>query len=175
MKKGKIFTALMLVTAGIAATGCGAVSTNSAAIKTGDLQTEQNSIPEFITPDLSDDGTILVDTSILTAHPKYVNYDAGGTTVQMIAVKASDDSYRLSLNTCQSCNPSPRAYFKEKNGRLVCQNCGNTFTMDSVGSLSGGCNPMNIAYETTGDHLAVKKTDLNRYAEKFLSWKGPTE
>ena len=67
------------------------------------------------------------------------------------------------------------AYFKEENGRLVCQNCGNVFTMDSIGSIAGGCNPMNIEYEDTGDFLIVKATDLNAYVDTFTSWQGPTK
>ena len=89
-----------------------------------------------------ENGEISIDTDTLTSMPMYVNYDSNGTNIQLIAVKASDGTPRLSLNTCQVCNPSPRAYFKEQNGRLVCQNCGNVFTMDSVGETSGGCYPM---------------------------------
>ena len=130
---------------------------------------------QFIIPEISDDGNVLVDTSLITEHPKYVNYDADGTTVQLITVKTSDGSRRLSLNTCQACNPSPMAYFKEENGRLVCQNCGNAFNMDSIGSLTGGCNPMNIEYEDAGDFLIIKATDLDAYVDKFTSWQGPTK
>ncbi len=53
------------------------------------------------------------------------------------------------------CNPSPRAYFKEQNGRLVCQNCGNVFTTDSVGETTGGCNPMYIDYKNTDGKLTA--------------------
>ena len=94
---------------------------------------------------------------------------------QMIEVNASDGSSRLSLNTCQACSPSPRAYFKEENGRLVCQNCGNVFTMDSVGEAAGGCNPMNIAYNVEDKNLTVNAADLDRFAGNFASWSGPVE
>ena len=40
----------------------------------------------------------------------YFDYDAEGTTVQVFAVRASDGTVRLALNTCQVCNGSPYAY-----------------------------------------------------------------
>lgn len=121
------------------------------------------------------DGKITISKSELTNHPLYVNYDSKGTTIQLIAVKASDNSARVSLNTCQSCNPSPLAYFKEQNGRLVCQNCGNVFKMDSVGALSYGCNPMSIPYQVSGNSVTVKTSDLDSYAAQFKNWKGPVK
>ncbi len=135
---------------------------------------ENATVNSFITP-TAENGEISVDTDSLSEHPIFVNFDSNGTIIQLIAVKASDGSPRLSLNTCQACNPSPKAYFKEENGRLVCQNCGNIFTMDSVGSTSGGCNPMNIAYEISDDKITVKTADLDAYANSFSLWSGPTE
>lgn len=93
----------------------------------------------------------------------------------MIAVNASDGSARLSLNTCQTCNPSPKAYFKERSGKLVCQNCGNVFKMDSVGGTAGGCNPMNIQYTVAGGKITVNTADLDSHAKQFSSWSGPVE
>lgn len=127
---------------------------------------------KFITPAVKD-GKITISKAELSNHPLYVNYDSKGTTVQLIAVKASDNSARVSLNTCQACNPSPRAYFLEQNGRLVCQNCGNVFKMDSVGKSSFGCNPMSIPYEVSGNSVTVKTSDLDSFAVKFKNWKGP--
>lgn len=61
------------------------------------------------------------------------------------------------------------------NGRLVCQNCGNVFTMDSVGKTTGGCNPMNISYKVVDGNLTIKTADIDKYADKFTTWKGPVE
>lgn len=136
--------------------------------------TENDTVTGYVTPTV-ENGEILIDTEALTEKPLYINYDSNGTNIQMIAVKASDGSARLSLNTCQACNPSPKAYFVEEDGKLVCQNCGNVFTMDSVGEASGGCNPMNIDYKVIDAKLTVKTADLDTYADKFTSWGGPVE
>lgn len=163
MKKRKIVKILLLAAAMAALTACG--NTNAE---------EKAATAAYVTPTV-ENGEIVIDTDTLTDHALYINYDANGTNIQMIAVNASDGSARLSLNTCQACNPSPRAYFKEENGRLVCQNCGNVFTMDSVGEAAGGCNPMNIAYNVEDKKLTVSAADLDRYADNFASWSGPVE
>ncbi len=160
--KRKILSLLLLVLMFSLMTACSSKNEENAAVNT------------FITP-TAENGAISVDTDSLLEHPIFVNFDSNGTIIQLIAVKASDGSPRLSLNTCQACNPSPKAYFKEENGRLVCQNCGNIFTMDSVGSSSGGCNPMNIAYEISNDKITVNTADLDAYANSFSLWSGPTE
>lgn len=122
-----------------------------------------------------ENGEISINADTLTSNPMYINYDSNGTNIQLIAVKGSDGTPRLSLNTCQVCNPSPRAYFKEQNGRLVCQNCGNVFTTDSVGETTGGCNPMYIDYKNTDGKLTVSVADLDTYTDQFASWDGPVK
>lgn len=152
----------------------GDTSTESSTDNSTDNSTESDTVTGYVTPTV-ENGEIVIDTEALTEKPLYINYDSNGTNIQMIAVKASDGSARLSLNTCQACNPSPKAYFVKEDGKLVCQNCGNVFTMDSVGEASGGCNPMNIDYEVIDTKLTVKTADLDNYADKFTSWGGPVE
>lgn len=62
--------------------------------------------PKYITP-VPKNGQITIKKSELTKDASYINYKAGDVTVQLIAVIADDNTYRLSFNTCQSCNPSP--------------------------------------------------------------------
>ena len=168
----KIIKITLPVFLAVALTACG--SGHTAEKENSDTSTEKEVSAAYLTP-VVENGQIIINTDTLTEHPLYINYDSNGTNIQMIAVKASDGSARLSLNTCQACNPSPSAYFGEKDGRLVCQNCGNVFTMESVGEASGGCNPMNIDYEIADGRLTVRTADLDQYADKFVSWNGPVE
>lgn len=39
--------------------------------------------------------------------------------------------------------------------------------MDSVGSDAGGCNPMNINYQTVDGNLIVNTEDLDSYADNL--------
>lgn len=64
--------------------------------------------------------------------------------MEVIAVKDSRGTVRTAFNTCQVCYSSGKGYYKQKGDKLVCQNCGNAFTMDQVGTIAGGCNPWPI-------------------------------
>lgn len=172
MKKERIAAAAAAVMIITILTACGE---NAKENRAKEPETSDQGAITFLTPEVKD-GTINIDTSLLSdKEPLYINYDANGTMVQMIAVKASDGTDRVSLNTCQSCNPSPKAFFQAENGLLVCQNCGNRFRFDAVGSEAGGCNPMPIAYEAGEGTLRVKADELEQYADRFTSWGGRTE
>lgn len=182
MTKRRILTIIWTALVIAALSACGSSDTSGSSDVSGssdapeDENTESDAEKEeaavYETPAV-ENGEISVDADTLTSNPMYINYDSNGTNIQLIAVKGSDGTPRLSLNTCQVCNPSPRAYFKEQNGRLVCQNCGNVFTTDSVGETSGGCNPMYIDYENTDGKLTVSVADLDTYADQFAAWAGP--
>ena len=152
--------------------GFGSLDTSEAENTESDAEKEETVVYE--TPAV-ENGEISINADTLTSNPMYINYDSNGTNIQLIAVKGSDGTPRLSLNTCQVCNPSPKAYFKEQNGRLVCQNCGNVFTIDSVGETTGGCNPMYIDYKNTDGKLTVTVADLDTYTDQFASWDGPVK
>ena len=175
-----IWTALVIAT--LSACGSSYTSESSNALESSDTSEDENTESDaekektavYETPAVGN-GEISIDADTLTSNPMYINYDSNGTNIQLIAVKGSDGTPRLSLNTCQVCNPSPMAYFKEQNGRLVCQNCGNVFTIDSVGETTGGCNPMYIDYTNTDGKLTVSVADLDTYADQFASWDGPVK
>lgn len=59
-------------------------------------------------------GDIAFTAKEIGAQASYFDYDADGTTVQLLAVRASDDTVRMALNTCQVCNGSPYAYFDQE-------------------------------------------------------------
>ena len=175
-----IWTALVIAT--LSACGSSYTSESSNALESSDTSEDENTESDaekektavYETPAVGN-GEISIDADTLTSNPMYINYESNGTNIQLIAVKGSDGTPRLSLNTCQVCNPSPMAYFKEQNGRLVCQNCGNVFTIDSVGETTGGCNPMYIDYTNTDGKLTVSVADLDTYADQFASWDGPVK
>ena len=117
---------------------------------------------------------LTVRTDEIRAAASYFDYDAGGITVQVLAVRASDDTVRLALNTCQVCNGSPKAYFEEKGDSVVCQNCGNAFGRKDVGVLSGGCNPYPIFAsdrEDTENAVRISYDYLKDNADLFARWK----
>ena len=117
---------------------------------------------------------LTVRTEEIGTTARFFDYDAGGVTVQVLAVRASDDTVRLALNTCQVCNGSPYAYFEQDGDDFVCQNCHNRFASTAVGVVSGGCDPVPITadvYEEEDGTLTIPHSFLEENAPRFENWK----
>lgn len=126
---------------------------------------------ETLTPSGSD---LTVRTEEIGTEASFFDYDADGITVQVLAVRASDDTVRLALNTCQVCNGSPYAYFVQDGNDFICQNCHNSFSSTDVGKVNGGCNPVPITaevYQEEDGTLVVPATFLDENAARFENWK----
>ena len=126
---------------------------------------------ETVTPSGSD---LIVSTDDIGTQASFFDYDADGVTVQVLAVRASDGTVRLALNTCQVCNGSPYAYFVQDGDDFVCQNCHNSFSSTDVGVVSGGCNPVPITadvYREENGTLVVPSSFLEENAARFENWK----
>ena len=98
-----------------------------------------------------------------------------GTEMEVIAVKTSDGTIRTAFNTCQICYDSGNGYYKQEDDKLVCQNCGNSFTMDQVGETAGGCNPWPILesdWILADGKIQISYDFLKDSADIFANWKG---
>ena len=107
-------------------------------------------------------GNIVIDTTSIGSKASFYTYDAEGTTIRLFAVKASDGTIRMAFNTCQVCNPSPKAYFVQSGKNFICQNCGNSFSTDNIGKERGGCNPIPITTDERIDGDNTYKTIYRR-------------
>jgi len=115
--------------------------------------------------------TISEISEIATFYPITVD----DTRMEIFAVKASDGTIRTAFNTCQVCNGSPLAYFKQSGTSVQCQNCGNDFPMNRVGIESGGCNPVPILDDdkiVTDESITILYDTLQANAYRFPeNWK----
>lgn len=119
-------------------------------------------------------GDIVIDESEITETASFYDYDSDGTTIELFAVKASDGTARLALNTCQVCMGSPYAYFVQQGDNFICQNCRNAFARDSIGTVHGGCNPVPLTednYEIQDGKITVAADFLEQYTANFINWK----
>lgn len=126
------------------------------------------------TAELSETGDLVIPVADVTDQAKFYEYDANGTTLEVIAVKASDGTIRTAFNTCQVCYSSGKGYYEQEGDQLVCQNCGNRFTADDVEVTKGGCNPVPIqeADKTVDDtNITISKDYLDSAGELFENWK----
>lgn len=103
-------------------------------------------------------------------YPVIVN----GTEMEIIAVKDSSGNIRTAFNTCQICYSSGRGYYQQQGNLLICQNCGNQFTVEQIGIEAGGCMPYPIlsADKTvTNDSILISYDFLENSRKLFLNWK----
>ena len=117
---------------------------------------------------------LTIDVKALTGDVTFIDWEQDGTAMQLIARKDDSGAVRLAFNTCQSCGGSPYAWFEDRgDGMLQCQNCGQTFPLDSVGTEKAmGCNPVTITdFTVEGDTVTVPEAVLKANVERFSNWK----
>lgn len=96
---------------------------------------------------LDENGDIIIKLENLdSSNATFITYKTeNGYKVELVAVKDENNNIDVAFNTCQVCNGSPRAYFVQKSGKLICQNCGNIFSLSSIGQNGAGCTPITIS------------------------------
>ena len=119
------------------------------------------------------DAAITILISEVTSQAKFYPYKLDDINMEVIAVKASDDTIRTALNTCQVCFDSGKGYYVQTGEYLVCQNCGNKFHVDQVEKVKGGCNPVPVLDENKTvleDSILISKDYLESQKEYFTNW-----
>ncbi len=117
---------------------------------------------------------LVIPLNELSATACFYSVEVNGTLMEIIAVEDTDGNIRTAFNTCQICYDSGRGYYKQEGNVLVCQNCGNRFTVDQVGIEAGGCNPWPIFEQDrtiTDSSLLLSYDYLNNSRGIFASWK----
>lgn len=102
----------------------------------------------------------------------FINYNSNGTNIELVAVKDGQNNIDIAFNTCQVCNGAPKAYFLQKGGKLICQNCGNSFSLKSIGASANGCNPMTISDSNvikTDTGITISKEYLEQNKNLFVN------
>lgn len=119
-------------------------------------------------------GELKILKSEVTETAKFYPYKSGDTYMEVLAVKASDGTIRTSFNTCQVCYTSGKGYYKQEGKELVCQNCGNRFSIDQIEKIRNGCNPIPILDEDKtddGNNLVISKSYMSKNINYFSNWK----
>ena len=93
-------------------------SNNTVATQKNSSNNTESTERKAIDLEADESGNIVIDTTNIGSKASFYNYDADGTTIRLFAVKASDGTIRMACNTCQVCNPSPKAYFVQ-NGKTL--------------------------------------------------------
>lgn len=118
--------------------------------------------------------SLVIPISDITQTAQFYPVIVNGTEMEIIAVKDSAGQIRTAFNTCQICYDSGRGYYKQEGDALVCQNCGNRYTVDQIEVEVGGCNPWPI-FSTdktvTGDSVTISYAFLEESRKIFENWK----
>ena len=118
--------------------------------------------------------SLVIKTDDLSEDAAFYPIEVDGTEMEVIAVKDSEGNIRTAFNTCQICYDSGNGYYKQEGDKLVCQNCGNSFTMDQVGQTAGGCNPYPIMDDdktVAEDEIQISYDFLKESSDIFTNWK----
>lgn len=128
--------------------------------------------PEAV--DISSGGELMINKEDVTKTASFYPYESNGTYMEIIAVRANDDTVRTALNTCQVCYASGRGYYEQLGDVLICNNCGNQFTIDQIEIVKGGCNPVPILDDMkteSDDQIAINTESLTVFEPLFANWK----
>ena len=145
-------------------------SNNTLSTQKSNTKSTQSTENKTINLEADESGNIVIDTTNIGSKATFYNYNADGTTIRLFAVKASDGTIRMAFNTCQVCNPSPKAYFVQNGKNFICQNCKNSFATDNIGKERGGCNPIPITTDERIDGentITITKQFIESYKENF--------
>lgn len=122
-----------------------------------------------------DESRIAIHKEDITTTATFYNYEVEGTTIQLIAVKGTDGKLRIVYNTCQSCSPSPNAYFIQEGEYFICQNCQTKIHVDDLGESSFGCSPVLLGGQgEINDVVVIAKERIEQAKDRFASWQGIT-
>lgn len=163
-----IFICLITVAVAMALGSCGGEKAKSTYYVGGSSSSASSS-------DSSVNG-LTIPLKDFSATAKFYGVEVDGTYMEIVAVK-SGNSYRTAFNTCQVCYMSKKGYFVQSGKYLVCQNCGNKYTMAQVGISAsyGGCNPYPILESDriqTDDSIVIPDSFLKSCKAIFANWTG---
>ena len=119
-------------------------------------------------------GYLAIPIADLSQTASFYKADIDGTEIELVALKDSKGNLRTAFNACQVCYSSGKGYYVQDGNYLVCQNCGNSFTMDQVGEISRGCDPWPILDENktvTDEEIEISYDFLKASADIFANWK----
>lgn len=118
--------------------------------------------------------SLVIPVSEVSSTATFYPIEVDGTKMEVIAIKDETGKIRTAFNTCQVCYSSGRGYYVQKGNQLVCQNCGNRFTVNQIEVQSGGCNPSPIFEEdktVTQDTIEIGYDFLQKSEKIFANWK----
>jgi len=124
-----------------------------------------------------DDSTgddLVIQVADLSSEMKRYPVTVSGVDMEVIAMLDSAGQPIVAFNTCYTCADSGKGYFEQENGELVCQNCGNRYSVDGMQVNVDACSPVLVFDSYTppaGDTIIVPYATLKANKSYFAYWK----
>jgi uncharacterized membrane protein len=117
----------------------------------------------------SEEKVVRIGISDIGTSARWYTYDSSGVKIKYFLVKGNDGKIHLAADACDICYAAKRGY-KQTGNFMTCNNCGNTFAVNGIGSenLSGGCWPSYIPMQIDGSYTVIKISDLNAKRYMFV-------
>ena len=93
------------------------------------------------------DQDLIIRTADISEYALFYPVTIDGFSIEILVVRAPDNTIRTAFNACIVCYSLGKGYFVQHRSVLICQQCGESFTMDSVEVQSEGCYPIPISRE----------------------------
>lgn len=99
---------------------------------------------------------------------RFFNTELDGKKIYFMIVKDEKGVYRAAANGCEVCFASKKG-FRQEGDFIVCNNCGNQFSLDTLGVTKGGCNPgpINPDIPVNNGNLIIKTSELQQVTNLF--------
>lgn len=101
-------------------------------------------------------------------HVAFFKANAGGKVVPFFVAKDAAGQDHVAFDACQNCASAKKGYVQQGD-RMKCNNCGDTFPISNITKMGGqgGCHPISVPADQTGDSIVVKASDLAVGARYF--------
>jgi hypothetical protein len=108
-------------------------------------------------------GKIEIETSSIDDdRTSFFNADIGDRTVYFFVVRDGSGVYRAAANACEVCFGEKKG-FRREGDYMVCDNCGNKYSLEKIGTEKGGCNPGPISpnLKVAGGKIIINEKDIS--------------
>lgn len=114
--------------------------------------------------------SFVIPISELKNYVKFYSLNYNGDNVEILAAIDKNGNPKVTLNTCQNCMGSPKAFFVQEGDSVVCQNCGIGHKIETIGTTKRGCNPIPIDSLVIDDkNISFDKNELLSNAGLFIT------
>ncbi len=88
--------------------------------------------------------------------------------IRFMLIKRGDGTIGSGFDSCLVCGSKKGGYYQEQGNseNVICKNCNAPIPIPTIG-FPGGCNPVELKYQVSGDEVIIKTSDLLELKKDF--------